>query len=98
MIQSPFTVAVLSCRAPASFKVKEIQRNLPHLLRDSVIQRLGAHHAAIQLLGVRMCPHPLLCLAVCAALAVEAGRRVTWDRQGGVKGVGRQRAGEEVLV
>lgn len=45
-----------------------------------------------------MCPHPLLCLAVRAALAVEAGRRVTRAGQGGVKGVGRQRAVEEVLV
>lgn len=45
-----------------------------------------------------MCPHPLLRLAVCAALAVEAGRRVTWAGQGGEKGVGRQRAGEEVLI
>lgn len=69
-----------------------------HLLQVSVIQRLGAHHAAIQLLWVGMCPHPLLCLAVRAALAVEAAGWVTWAGQGGVKSVGRQRAGEEVLV
>lgn len=69
-----------------------------HPLQVSVIQRLGTHHAAVQLLWVRMCQNPLLCLAVRAALAVEAGRWVTWAGQAGVKGVGRQRAGEEVLV
>lgn len=68
------------------------------LLQVSVIQRLGAHHAAVQLLWVRMCPHPLICFAVRATLAVEASRRVTRAGQGGVKGAGRQRAGEEVLV
>lgn len=76
----------------------KIRWNLPRLLRDSVIQRLGTHHAAVELLGVRVCPHPLLHLAVCAALAVEVGRWVTRDRQVGVKSVSGQRAVEEVLV
>lgn len=69
-----------------------------HPVQVSVIQRLGAHHAAIQLLWVRVCQNPLLCLAVRAALAVEAGRWVTRARQAGVKSAGRQWAREEVLV
>ena len=68
------------------------------LVQVSVIQCLGAHHAAIQLLWVWMCPHTLLCLAVRAALAVELGRWVTRAGQGGVKGIGRQWAGKEVLI
>jgi len=67
-------------------------------LRVSVVQGLSAHHAAIQLLWVRMRQSPLLCLAVRAAFAVEAARRVTQAGQAGVKGVWRQRAGEEVVV
>lgn len=69
-----------------------------HPLRVSVVQTLCTHHAAVQLLWVRVCPHALLRLAVCAALAVEASRWVTRAAQGRVEGVGRQRAGEKVLV
>lgn len=68
------------------------------LVQVSVIQCLGAHHAAVQLLRVRMCPHTLLCLAVRAAFAVKLGRWVTRAGQGGVQGVGRQWARKEVLV
>lgn len=64
----------------------------------SIIQRLGAHHAAVELLRVRMCPHPLLHLAVRAAFAVQVRGRVTRDRQVGVEGAGGQRAVEQVLV
>lgn len=42
--------------------------------------------------------HPLFCLAVRAALAVEAWRRVTLARKTGVEGGGRQWAGKEVLI
>lgn len=45
-----------------------------------------------------MCLHALLCLAVCAALTVEAWRWVAGAGQAGVERGGRQRAGEEVLI
>lgn len=63
---------------------------------SSVLHGLGAHHTAVQLRGIRVCP--LLRLAVRAAFAVQAGGGVTWARYGRIKGVGGQRAVEEVLV
>lgn len=45
-----------------------------------------------------MCPHPLLHLAVRAALTVEVSRRLTRAGQGRVEGAGRQWAGKEVII
>lgn len=69
-----------------------------HGLQLSVIQCLGTNHAAVELLRVRVRGHLVLGLAVRAALAVEAGRRLTRARQGRVEGAGRQRAREEVII
>lgn len=94
-------VPVYSSSSPVEllclFKSKNPMKSL-HPLQVSVIQCLCTHHAAVQLLWVRVCPHPLLRLAVCAALAVEASGRWTRAGQGRVEGAGRQWAGKEVIV
>ena len=68
-----------------------------------VVQSLScAHHTSVQLwgvvVGVWVGRRPLLRLAVCAPLAVQAGRWVAGPGQGRVEGVGGQRARQQVVV